>query len=285
MNEPKMRRMICLLLFAVACGEEVEKGGAPSADDSGSAEVEVVDCSMAIPGVSWGDPPVTDFNPNITTELEALDLGAIPEELDISALLPLFRGGIAYALEIPPSDLGSSLSKADLLAAGDLGLVVLASLATDDDLGIDFTIFRQGLQRYYTCSRAFPRTLDGFKALYGDFGDAFSEIDSAAKCGTRRVQENHAAGVFVAESVWGEEVRETEILLRGARADGQLEFLVYGADGLLTDRSQFPTMGGGPHLVTSAPYTCMTCHLNSEADDDTFAYDVLTPHGTGACAD
>ena len=38
----------------------------------------------------------------------------------------------------------------------------------------------------------------------------------------------------------------------------QLFRLVYGEGGVLTDRSQFPTIGNGEHLVTSSPYTCMT---------------------------
>ena len=69
------------------------------------------------------------------------------------------------------------------------------------------------------------------------------------------------------------------------RADGQLDFAVYGADGMLTDRSQFPTLGGGEHIVTGAPYVCMTCHLNSSADEDTWGYDRLYPTGTGPCAE
>jgi hypothetical protein len=87
----------------------------------------------------------------------------------------------------------------------------------------------------------------------------------------------------VAESLWEGEVRETEILLTDNRSDGQIDFLVYGSDGVLTDRSQFPTIDGGTHLVTSSPYTCMTCHMNPSATDDTWAYDVLIPI-TGPCA-
>ena len=55
------------------------------------------------------------------------------------------------------------------------------------------------------------------------------------------------------------------------------------ADGVLTDRSQFPTIGDGSHLVTSAPYTCMTCHMNPDAAPGTWGYDVLLPT-TGPCA-
>ena len=77
-------------------------------------------------------------------------------------------------------------------------------------------------------------------------------------------------------------VRETEILLENYRNDGQLEFLVYDQNGYLTNRTQFPTIGNDPHVVTSSPYACMTCHMNPNADSDTWGYDLLMPE-TGPC--
>ncbi len=170
-----------------------------------------------------------------------------------------------------------------MLASGPMGRVVLVSLLNQTPGLMDFTLFRQGLQRYYTCSRAFPMTLEGFETLYGAIPEEYTEVDSAAKCAPRRLRLSPETGVYVAESMWEDQVRETEILLAGKRTDGQLDFLVYGADGVLTDRSQFPVIGGGQHLVTSSPYTCMSCHMNPEASEHIWGYDTLVPT-TGPCA-
>ena len=281
--------LFCLLILSLlGCGDKtVEDSVVMTLDDTGSSNVgvPVADCSVELTGVSWGQPAVSDHNPSFEATLDAIDFEALPEQFDISELLGIYRGSIAYALEIAPSQLGGTIDRDDAIATGWLGKVVVASLVTEDLAGIDYMFFRQGLQRYYTCSRGFPMTIDGFEATYGEIAAEYTDVDSAAKCATRRLRINPAAGVYVAESLWDGEVRETEILLDGHRSDGQLDFIVYGADGVLTDRSQFPTLGGGEHLVTSAPYTCMTCHLNSSADADTWGYDTLFPTGTGPCAE
>ncbi len=233
--------------------------------------------------MDWGASPVVDHDPTIEARLDEVDYAALDEEIDISGLAAFYRGGIAFALEIEPAELGASLSRDETLAQGHLGRVILASLAEQVPGGMDYTLFRQGLQRYYTCSRGFPMTLEGFAQVYGEIPEDYTDIDSMAKCNTRRLRLSPETGVYVAESLWEGEVRETEILLTDNRSDGQIDFLVYGSDGVLTDRSQFPTIGGGTHLVTSSPYTCMTCHMNPSATDDTWAYDVLIPI-TGPCA-
>jgi hypothetical protein len=240
-------------------------------------------CDSLLPGVPWGE--TSDFDPTFEASLNAIDFDALPQSFDISGILPIFRGGIAYALEIPPAELGDTINRDEALATGHLGRVVVAALSTDDDLGIDYAIFRYGIQRYYTCSRGFPVTLDGFEATFGAIPEEYTDVDSAAKCATRRLRISPEQGFYVAESLIEGDVRETEILMDSNRADGQLDFAVYGADGMLTDRSQFPTLGGGDHIVTGAPYVCMTCHLNSSADEDTWGYDRLYPTGTGPCAE
>jgi len=268
----------CLLVALMACAKDSPSPSA-SPQDSGQGPDA---CETLIPGVPWGD--VTDFDPTFEDSLNAIDFDALPEHFDISALSPIFRGGVAYALEVSPADLGDSIDRDEALSTGHLGRVVVAALSTDDELGIDYAIFRKGMQRYYTCSRGLPATLDGFEAVFGPIPEDYTDIDSAAKCATRRLRSSPEQGVYVAESLWEGEVRETEILLDSNRADGQLDFAVYDVDGMLTDRSQFPTIGGGEHLVVGAPYVCMTCHLNSDADDDTWGYDRRYPTGTGPCA-
>jgi hypothetical protein len=267
-----------LLLSLSGCSKDPTESG--ESGDSGQGPDA---CDSLLSGVPWGE--VSDFDPTFEASLNAIDFEALPESFDISGLLPIFRGGVAYALEIPPEELGDTLNRDETLATGHLGRVVLAALSTDDDLGIDYAIFRFGIQRYYTCSRGFPMTLDGFEAAFGTIPDDYTDVDSAAKCGIRRLRVSPEQGFYVAESIWDGEVRETEILMDSNRADGQLDFAVYGVDGMLTDRSQFPTLGGGEHIVTGAPYVCMTCHLNSSADEDTWGYDRLYPTGTGPCAE
>lgn len=283
-----MHRMptILIMLLCLSCGETDEKTTRPeedtSATDSGQQVVPRADCDVPIDGVDWGSSPVLDHAPGIAETIEAADLSVLDDEIDISTLAAVYRGGIAYALEIAPTELPSSLNKADVLAKGYLGQVVLASLSQSVG-NMDYTLFRQGLQRYYTCSKRFPLTLEDFEQVYGEIPEEYTLIDSKAKCNPRRLRLSPETGVYAAESMADGTLRETEILLTANRSDGQLDFVVYDADGMLTDRSQFPTLGGGPHLVAASPYVCMSCHLNADAAPDTWGYDLLLPT-TGPCA-
>ena len=81
----------------------------------------------------------------------------------------------------------------------------------------------------------------------------------------------------VAETLHDGGVRETEVLFRDLRGDGQLDFAVYTADGALTDRSTFATANGG-RVTAAAPYTCMSCHVDTTG----FTFSTLAPTGTGA---
>ncbi len=291
----RLQTLFVLLCSTLGCGDSDkddlpdDSGGDADADDTATGDsgstggVARADCAVPLEGVDWGDNPVVDYDPTIETRLDAVDYAAIDEELDISSLAAFYRGGIAFALEIAPEDLGDTLNRDEALAEGHLGRVILASLAEQVPGGMDYTLFRQGLQRYYMCSRGYPMTLEGFQLVYGEIPEDYTDVDSLAKCGTRRLRLSPETGVYVSETLWEEEVRETEILLTHNRSDGQLDFVVYGADGVLTDRSQFPTIGGENHLVMSAPYTCMTCHMNPSATEHTWGYDVLIP-ATGPCA-
>ena len=147
------------LLFCISgCAEDPK----PQDSDSGPSPDS---CETLLSGVPWGE--VSDFDPTFEATLNAVDFEALPESFDISGLMAIYRGGIAYALEISPEELGDTLNRDEALATGHLGRVVVAALATDDDLGIDYAVFRLGMQRYYTCSRDFPATLEGFEAVFG----------------------------------------------------------------------------------------------------------------------
>lgn len=267
------------LLLLLGCQSDTKS------DLTDTATINVFTCDMTLPVIDWSESGMpTEGIEGIEAELAYMDFSTLVDPVDISELVPMFRGIIAYALEISPSELPDQLSHSQALAAGKLGEVVLGSLllGQTDGTGMDFTFFRRGFHRYYTCSREFPLTLNDFQAQYGTFtSDDGTIIDSIAKCGDRNLL-SVGTNVYVAESLVDGVVRETEILLRNQRTDGQLEFLVYDATGHLTNRTQFPTINEGPHVVTAAPYACMTCHLNPDSAPAAWGYDILMPE-TGPC--
>lgn len=250
-----------------------------------SPTVLLATCDMTLPVVDWSESGMpTEGLGGVDEELATMDFTDLPNPVDISELMPMFRGIIAYALEIPPDDLPMQISHEQILESGKMGEVVLGGLllGQEDATGIDFTFFRRGFHQYYTCSRGFPVDLEGFQQMYGVYESSQGTIvDSIAKCGDRNIIVVNS-DVYVAESLQDGVVRETEILLRNQRSDGNLEFLVYDANGQLTNRTQFPTVGNGPHVVTSSPYACMSCHLNAEATPTAWTYDLLIPE-TGPC--
>lgn len=270
-----------MLVFLIILGCNKEN----KTDSTSIPNIEYASCESSLPAINWseGEAPIEGLE-GVEDELAAIDLSSLEDPVDISNLIPMFRGIIAYALEIAPDDLPNSLSHAQAFEAGKLGEVVLASLllGKEDSTGVDFSFFRRGFHHYYTCSRGFPSTLEGFQQIYGAYDSGSGTIvDSIAKCGDRRLIAA-SVDVYIAESLMEGTVRETEILLKNTRDDGQLEFLVYDAEGLLTNRTQFPTIGNGPHVVTSSPYACMTCHMNPDSSETAWGYDLLMPE-TGPC--
>jgi hypothetical protein len=244
----------------------------------------VVSCEDPLPAIDWGDSGIPEAFAEIEEELATTDLSGLSDPIDISAFLPLYRGFIAYALGIPPAELGDSLAHAQAEAAGSLGDVVLAAIARADPpaVGMDITFFRRGFHRYYTCSRGYPLSLEGFYLTFVDFRETEGRlVNSVAKCGDRNLILDSAAQVYVAETLVNGQVRETEILLADNRDDGQLDFLVYDSDGMLTERSLFP-VASGAEVVAAAPYSCMSCHVDP-GDSTTWSFDLLVPE-TGPCA-
>ena len=268
------------LLSLTACNTSQEDSAADS-----QPIVIVNDCTSAVGGAPWDENQPFESIPGIETELSNLDLTTLPEEVDISTILPLYRGYLAYALQIEAADLGDTLPRDETLAKGDLGAVVLGSLLLGDDiLGIDFSFFRRGFHRYYTCSRGFPATLGDFVAKYGDYEPwDYTDVDSIAKCDIRRLLPDLEQQVWVAQTLVDGQVRETEILLKGDRTDRAFDFLVYDEDGQLSDRSRFPTLNNGPSTVAATPYVCTTCHTDTEAVESTWAFTVQRP-AVGPCA-
>jgi hypothetical protein len=276
-----LRSSLFSMLILSACGTKSESHDT----HEGGIDVALSSCDTPLPAMDWGGVGPIESVEGIEDEMAALDLSDLPDPVDVSGVLPLYLGFVAYALEIAPETIGTSITHAQAEAAGDLGRIVLGSLllGQDSETGIDFDYFRRGFYRYYTCSRAFPLTLEGFQQVYGEYdSESGTVIDSVAKCGDRNLILNGAAGVYVAESITEGPVRETEILLQGYRDDGQLEFVVYNADGMLATRTLFPTINEGPHIVTSAPYACMSCHFNADSSESAWGFDTIVP-SAGPC--
>ena len=124
-----------------------------------------------------------------------------------------------------------------------------------------------------------PRDLAELRRRYGDFlAWPSREIGcSKPKDGPRRLYEDDAQGVYVAQTVVAGAVRETEVLFTHLRKDGQLDFAAYTDAGELTDRSTFAT-AGGTGVTSAAPYTCISCHLDVNAG----TISRRLPAGTGA---
>jgi hypothetical protein len=269
-----------------ACDTSQTKTAETLPQDAGpqTPMVEYIDCAHVFSGIPWPLSHPTEGDGPIDDELDAVDYSILPEQIDISGLSSFFRGHIAYALEITPEDLPTSLERDVALNAGPMGRVVLASLVREAGR-MDFLFYRRGLQQYYTCSRKFPKTLEGFKTAVYDYSVShYTDVpNSIAKCDLRRLYTEPTKGVFVAESIIAGEIRETEILLTKNRSDGQIDFLVYGANGEITDRSQFPTVSGEKHVLAGVPYVCSTCHMNREASSHTYGFNTLFPHN-GPCS-
>lgn len=266
---------------ATATASDSGTTGGTTADSGGttdSAPVVLASCDTPIEGVEVGSPSPIDFNDDFDAELAAIDLDVLPETIDISELVSIYKGVLTYALGMHP-DSADSVDR-ETLKQTEMGTAVLGALAlgVDSALGMDFDFMRQALYRYYTCSKAFPVDLDGFNATIYDTSTVNTvEVDSIAKCGPRAIGGDDEAGVYIAETIIDGAVRETEILLTKSRSDGQIDFVVYGEDGKLTDRSQFPTVDGGEHVVGAAPYVCMACHADLQSGASGLVYDVLIP--------
>lgn len=272
-----------------ACGEAgtLIGGAAPLDAVAGPEAIARPSCEVPL-----GGPPLpassTEARPGFDEELYALDLGALAPRLDLSKVNEFSRATLAYLLGRRYEELGDSLSTHELVApvggagpAGTSGVgtgsrfaafgpIVAGAFAKLDPAGQkgpDLTFLRRGLYRYYACSAGYPLTLAGFRAAIWDYTAAPSRLieSSMPKAGPRRLYDNHVAGVYVAETLAGEapdyRVRETEVQLTRARADGSHDFLTYDEHGQQIRTSTFATSGGGDRVAAS-PYTCMACHYD-----------------------
>ena len=219
-----------------------------------------------------------ELEPDYDAHLAALDLEALPAELSLTSLNKLERALVGYMLEIAPSALGDALSRDLVGDMGPMGQAVLgafAKAASEGHEGLDLIFLRRGFHRYYQCVRAFPLTLEGFRTAIGDYAAASPyDIDSTVKGTTRRLWNLQDVGIYAAETVEEGVVRETEIVLEGAREDGMLDFLVYGPEGHLMDRSAF-VAASGDDVTGASPYTCMACHFVTGTMEYTVVFPIM----------
>jgi hypothetical protein len=251
--------------------------------DMSELMIEIASCERALGGDPW-ENMIVESQENFEEDLMNISLDRLPEEIDISTIIPLFKGIMAYMLDKEITEVDQVLQKRELLEQGPLGRVVATSLLLGqmEPLGIDFLFLRRGLHRYYHCDRGFPSTLEGFKQSIFNYSNQTQILNSIAKCGPRMLFSDEEHGVYVAETIIDGEVRETEIILSGRRRDGNLDFLVYNTEGQLSDRTRFPTLGAGSEVMAASPYVCTSCHINSDDQNDQVRYDLLFPQ-IGPC--
>jgi hypothetical protein len=238
------------LALCVACTTAPEPAPTP--------EPAVVTCDQALLGPEID--PVVESAPDYLDRLNALDPATFPDEIDLSGEDDFVRSVVSYMLEGPWRDRRTR----DQLLATPLGRAVLAAVVVGGDAGLDFEMLRQGLHHFYACERGYPATLDGFVTRFGDYTAWPQELIalSIPKDKPRQLYRDPAGLVWVAETRVGDRVRESEILVDGQRADGQLDFVAYSESGDLTNRSTF-AMGPGGKTTSSSPYTCMACHVTA----------------------
>lgn len=213
-------------------------------------------------------PTSTEAQPGFDEALAALDLSQLPPQLDLSTASDLTRATIGYLLGKTYTELGTSLDRDRTLAIAPLGHVVVGAFASADPTGAKapgLLFLRRGIHRFYHCARGYPLTLDGFRTAVWDYTKTAGQvITSMPKAGPRRIYVEPALGIYVAETLIGDAVRETEVLLAKARPDGAIDFLSYDGLGQQVRTDTFATSGGGSRVAPS-PYTCMACHYDKNA--------------------
>lgn len=286
------------LVFAVlvaACGDSDASGTDTGADagelpatnagsvDAGHASDAALDaalvppvaCGAALPGVAMKSDLI-EAEPGYAAALAALDLTKVADPFNMSGESKLVRGIANFMLV---RSTGTSFTATDAKQSAGMGEGLLGAAAKGTGGRLDVTFLRRGLQYFYPCSRPLPKDLATLKARYGDYTTWTSATIACSKPknGPRRLHDNHELGVYVAETLVNDVVRETEVIFSNLRDDGQLDFAVYTPEGELTDRSTFATNGGTP-VTSASPFTCMSCHYDVNAG----TFSARMPTGTGA---
>ena len=214
------------------------------------------DCAALGPGslTLTGVEAEADFD----AALLAVDVEALPRQLSLSRLSAFQQLLVRYMLDVP-----ESIDTIDTRAAVDAGPLSWAAMAafSPDGASVDTAFLRRGLHRLYGCARGFPPTLAEFQALVFDYRaePAAQVVQSTVKNLPRRIWRSAERGAFVAETLLGDVVHETEIILTDRRRDGRIDFLEYNQGGILVGASTFAAATGG-QAVGAVPFACISCH-------------------------
>lgn len=231
------------------------------------ADVARPSCEQLLGGPEL-PPTSTEARADFAAELAALDLRGLPPQLDLTPSSDLTRATIGYLLGKSYFELGTILDRDAALKLLPLGRVVVGAFAAADPAGqkgADFLFLRRGLHRYYHCARGYPLTLDEFRRTVWDYRKASGQVvNSMPKAGPRRLYANPDLGIYVAETLINDMVRETEIQVTKARPDGAHDFLAYDEAGQQVRTSTFAS-SGGTMRVAASPYTCMACHYDRKS--------------------
>lgn len=274
---PSSRDIRGVVLAACAALQAACQAPGPRAPYLSEPAVTTVDdtvaataCGEPLPGPALPEARV-ESDAEYLARLDAMDVEALPVTYDLSAVSSFDSSLLEYMLD--RRDV-SVLDREELLAAGVMGRAALLALGAEPaPSSLDLHELRRGLFHFYACERGLPPNLEAVRARFGDYRQwpSFEVANSFPKRNPRRVHYDAEVGVYVAETIRDGQVSETEILIAGAREDGALDFAAYLPDGQLTNRGHF--RAGADTTVGAAPYTCMTCHVDSESDE----YDVLFP--------
>jgi len=199
-----------------------------------------------------------EAEPDFDAALLAVDISALPRQVTLSQLSTFQQLLVRYMLDVPPSI--NVVDTAAAAAAGPLSYAAVAAFSADGTT-VDTAFLRRGLHRFYGCAQAFPTTLAAFHSDVHDYRqeEPAQVVNSTVKDLPRRIWRNAEVGVFVAETLLGDVVRETEIILTDRRNDGTIDFLEYNQAGILVGASTFAAAGGG-QATGAVPFACLTCH-------------------------
>jgi len=153
------------MCFLASGTKDDGRGWAGGADGGGEADDTaadpedwtVVDCEEPLPGIPWADTVDGSVGWEEGT-LDDFDPNEMPEEIDITHIEDHYLAQLDFA---PRERLEGTVARDEIIAKGELGLVVLAAIFNErgSNAGIDYDLFEKGLTRYYACSLALrPRS-------------------------------------------------------------------------------------------------------------------------------
>ncbi len=240
-----------------------EAGGQDRSSDAGSSVVCAAD-----------ERAFTEPGPERETPTAAF----AEDDYDLEYLDELQLGLASYVLDVAPDELRTFVSLMDFAEHGRWGQATARALSLSRaDAGPPAAVdeLRRLLHAKEACAD-YPPTLNALKAQWGDFerGEQRTIDDSQVAPFERVIYEYPERGLFAAQALTQDgNVLETEVIRRGRRTDGALDFLVYDESGKRQDSAKL--FLSGQTAVLPSPYACMLCHRSF----GTPRFDIVNPAG------